>query len=120
LLFLGRKEQAQASLRGFRLPYTQSPDWKEFFEAMRRFDRGELSEDRYLAQAAGSRWKQGFAHFEVGLARLAAGDRAGAREHFARAVRTRTIWLFQWTWALMFLNRLENDPAWPPWAPRKP
>ncbi len=118
-LFLGRKEQARASLRGFRLPFAQSQDWKEFFVAMRQFGREEISEDRYLAEAGGSRWKQGIAHFEVGLSRLAAGDRAGARDHFAKAVHTRTIWLFQWTWSLMFLNRLENDPKWPSWIPVK-
>jgi tetratricopeptide (TPR) repeat protein len=120
LLFLGRKEQARESLRRFRLPFAQDPDWKAFFEAMRQFGCGELSDEAYLARAGGSRWMQGFAHFEIGLSRLADGDRAGAREHFAKGVRTRTTWEFQWTWSLMLLHRLENDPTWPPWLPGKP
>src|SRR5262249_738958 len=45
LLFLGRKGQALESLRKFRRPFAQSPDWQEFFEAMRSFGCGELSED---------------------------------------------------------------------------
>jgi hypothetical protein len=117
--FLGRKEQARASLRGFRRPYAESEDWKEFFEAMRQFGCGELSEDPYLVKAGESRWKQGFAHFEIGLSRLADGDRAGARKHFAEAVNTHAIWLYQWSWSRMFLSRLENDPKWPPWIAAK-
>jgi hypothetical protein len=118
-LFLGRKEQARATLQGFRRPFAESQDWKDFFEAMRQFGRGEVSEDEYLERAKGSRWQQGFAHFEVGLSRLADGDRAGAREHFDKAVRTRTIWEFQWTWSQMLLHRLESDPTWPPWIAAK-
>jgi hypothetical protein len=119
LLLLGKTELARAGLRRFRLPYAVAPDWQEFFEAMRQFGCGELSEEAYLARAGGSRWKQGFVHFEIGLTRLAAGDRSSARDHFAKAVRTRTIWLFQWTWSAMFLNRLEKDPKWPPWIAAK-
>jgi hypothetical protein len=111
LLFLGRKEQAQANLRKFRLPFAQAPDWRDFFAAMHRFGCGELSEAGYLAKAASSRWKQAFAHFEIGLSRLADGDRALARDHFSKAVDTRAIWLFQWSWALMFLSRLEQRPS---------
>jgi serine/threonine protein kinase len=119
LLFLGRKGQALATLRRFRPPFVLSEDWREFFEAMRRFGCGELTEDEYLARAGGSRFMRGFAHFEVGLFRLADGDRAGARQHFAEAVRTHAVWEFQWAWARMFLHRLESDPNWPPWVPAK-
>jgi serine/threonine protein kinase len=120
LLFLGEKGRAREALRGFRPPFVESRGWEEFYEAMRRFGAGELSEEGYLAAANTSRWKQGFAYYEAGLARLADGDRAAAREHFRRVVRTHTIWLFQWTWSQMFLGRLEADPAWPPWVPAKP
>jgi tetratricopeptide (TPR) repeat protein len=119
LLFLGKKDKALAAFRGFRPPFVESEGWEKFFAAMRRFCCGELSEADYLAQAGRSRWKQGLAHFDIGLFRLADGDRVGARDHFDKAVKTYTIWEFQWTWSLMFLSRLENDPHWPPWIPAK-
>jgi hypothetical protein len=119
LMFLGKKEQARASLQRFRLPSAHCQEWKEFYEAMRQFGRGELSEEKYLAKASASRWQQCLAHYEIGLCRLADGDRVGARDHFYKAVNARAIWLYQWPWSLMFLNRLENDPKWPPWIPAK-
>ena len=119
LLFLGNKEKALAAFRGFRPPFVESESWKKFFEAMRRFCCGQLSEEDYLAQAGQSRWKQGLAHFDIGLFRLADGDRPGARDHFDKAVNTYIIWEFQWTWSLMFQSRLQHDPNWPPWIPSK-
>ena len=119
LLFLGRKEQALATLRTVRSPFCISPDWREFYEAMRQFDRGELSADAYLAKAGASRWKQFHAHYQIGLFRLADGDRRGARYHFQKAVETRARWIYPWAWCRMFLSRLDNDPKWPPWIPMK-
>lgn len=119
LLFLGKKQQALANLRKFRPLFVYSSQWKEFYESMRQFGCGELSEDRYLASAGASRWKQCYAHYEIGLLRLADGDRAGAKEHFSKAINTRAVFLIQWPWSLMFLSRLENDPAWPKWIQPK-
>jgi tetratricopeptide (TPR) repeat protein len=119
LMFLGRKEQALSTLRRFRPPFALSQDWKEFYEAMRQFGCGELSEEGYLAKAGPSRWRQCLAHFEIGLFRLADGNRASAGDHFSKVVKTRA-WEIQWYWSLMFHNRLQNDPNWPPWLPAKP
>ena len=119
LLLLGRKQQAQANLRRFRLPFAVSEEWREFHLAMRQYGGGDLSEDAFLAKAAGSRWQQCYAHFLIGLVRLADGDRTAAKEHFARAERTRAIWEFEWCWSLMFLDRLEKDSNWPPWIGAK-
>jgi serine/threonine protein kinase/predicted Zn-dependent protease len=119
LLLLGRKDQAQASYKEFRGRFVSSPLWQEFYAAMRQFIRGELSEEIYLAKAARSRWQLCYAHTEIGLSRLADGDRLAAREHFSKAIQTRAIWLFEWNWCEMFLSRLQNDPNWPPWIPVK-
>jgi serine/threonine protein kinase len=115
LLFLGKKEQALASLRAVRSPLALSRDWTEFYEATRQFDRGQLSEDAYLAKAGMSRWKQFHVHYQIGLFRLAEGDRAAAADRFRRAVGTRALWIYPWAWSKMFLGRLEKDPKWPPW-----
>ena len=117
LLFLGREEQARASLRTVRSPFVLSQDWREFWEAMRQFDRRQLSDDAYLAKAGRSRWKQFHVHYQNGLFRLAEGDRAGARDHFQKAVGTRALWIYPWAWNKMLLSRLEGDDKWPPWIP---
>jgi tetratricopeptide (TPR) repeat protein len=118
-LFLGEKEQALASFRTVRSPLTLSQDWTEFYEAMRQFERGQLSEDAYLAKAGASRWKQFHVHYQIGLFRLADGDRSAAREHFQRAVGTRAVWIYPWAWSKMFLSRMEKDDKWPLWIPGK-
>jgi serine/threonine protein kinase len=119
LLFLGRKEQALASLRSVRSPLAVSQDWRDFYEAMRQFVSRHLSDDAYLAKAGTSRWKQFHAHYQIGLFRLAEGDRAGAQDHFQKAVGTRAVWIYPWAWCKMFLSRLQNDSKWPPWIPAK-
>src|SRR5262249_16832458 len=57
LLFLGKKEQALTKLRAVRSPVALSREWTDFYETMRRFDLGQISEDAYLAKAGTSRWK---------------------------------------------------------------
>ena len=120
LLFLGRRDEAAAVLRGFRPPLALSGEWRAFYEAMSRFNRGELSEEAYLATAGTSRWRRAWAYRQAGIFRLSRGDRAGARNHFRQVVATRTIWYYEWVWARMFLDRMEQDPAWPPWIPAAP
>jgi serine/threonine protein kinase len=119
LLFLGGKDRAQENFRTLRPLFAQSQGWRAFYEATRQFGCGEVSEDQYLAKANASRWQQCYAHALIGLTRLADGDRERARDHFAQAVNTRAIWLFEWNWSVMFHSRLKNDPKWPPWIPVK-
>jgi len=73
----------------------------------------------FLSKAGASRWRQHIALYEAGLSRLGAGDRAGARDRFQKAVSTRAFFLAQYAWSVMFLSRLESDPTWPPWIPVK-
>src|SRR6516225_4180536 len=103
LLFLGKKKEARESLRTVRSPLALSPDWAEFWEAMRQHDRRQLSDEAYLDKAGTSRWKQFHAHYQIGLFRLAEGDRVGARDHFQKAVATRAVWIYPWAWNQMFL-----------------
>jgi serine/threonine protein kinase len=119
LLFLGRKEEALAILRRVPPPFAFSQEWRSFYEARRQFERGQLSETAYVAKAGVSRWKRLHAHYELGLFRLAEGDRVGARDHFQKAVGTGAVWIDPWAWSRMFLSRLENDRKWPPWIPVK-
>jgi serine/threonine protein kinase len=119
LLFLGRKEEARQEFCKIRPEFAFSQSWKEFYEAVHQFNCGELSEHLLLARAGASRLKQCRAHYEIGLYRLARGDRTGAGEHFRMAANTGTLWMYEWDWSQMFLSRLKKDPKWPPWIPLK-
>jgi hypothetical protein len=119
LLFLGRKQDALEEFRKVRPGFALSQDWREFYEAVHRFNCGELSEEGLLAQAGASRLKQCDAYYATGLFRFASGDRTGAQYHFQKAVGTRAIWLQTWTWSRMFRDRLEKNSKWPPWIPMK-
>jgi hypothetical protein len=119
LLLLGKKQQALAIMQRFRPPFAISRDWREFYEAERQFGCGELPEDAYLAEAGTSRWRQAFAHRQIGLFRLAEGDRTNARYHFQKSFDTHAIWYYEWAWSQMYLSRMRKDPVWPPWIPVK-
>jgi tetratricopeptide (TPR) repeat protein len=120
LLFLGRKEHALEEFRRARPQFALSEQWRRFYEAVHQFDCGELSEDALLARAGASRLKQCVAEYQAGLFRLAEGDRAGARDHFQKAVATRAVWMdHSLRSSEMFLGRLEKNPTWPPWIPVK-
>jgi tetratricopeptide (TPR) repeat protein len=114
LLLLGKKQLAQASVK----PYTgfsESREWRDYYEAMYDFRRGRISEKALLDKTTTSRWQQCRAHTVVGLTRLADGDRKGAREHFAKGLETRVIWAFAWNQCEMFLARIDQDDEWPRW-----
>jgi len=61
----------------------------------------------------------------VGLARLAHGDRQGAREDLRKSVeRGHYTWstvlaLYDAMWVHVLLERVERGPNWPPWIPAR-
>jgi hypothetical protein len=59
------------------------------------------------------------AHSLVGLVRLSNGDRAGAREHFQKALDTKFYANIQYPYARAYLARMKRDPEWPKWIPVK-
>jgi tetratricopeptide (TPR) repeat protein len=115
VLLAGRKDVAEANYKRWHPPLASSPDWKGFYEATGRFGSGELSEDAYLTKVGTSRHWQCIANYEAGLFRLAEGDRALARDHFEKAVRTHANYWPQWAWSQMFLSRMKKAPDWPKW-----
>ena len=61
---------------------------REHFLRILDYCGGVISEEEFLKAEAGSRWNQCECTFYVALDRLAQGDRAGAREHFQKALDT--------------------------------
>lgn len=118
LRLLGRKAEAAARCRDYRsrpdlFPESQTP----VFNALLDYGAGALAEADLLKVAAGTRRTQCYAHFTIGLTRLADGDRAGARQSLRQALATKFFYLFVYDVSRVLLERLERDADWPPWIP---
>ena len=57
------------------------------------------------------------AHYFVGLAHLAQGDRVTAKQHFQAGLDTGDDWYVCWGFSRLLLKRLETNPNWPPTIP---
>jgi len=118
VLLLGGREEAMAA--GSRLYHPKgitglSPHYLRILD----YWGGSTSAEDVLRAEAGSRCYRCETHFYVALERLAQGDRAGAREHFQKAMAMRIFWYAEYHWSRLFLKRMEQDPNWPPWIPMK-
>lgn len=119
LLLLGEKPRAVAENRQFRsqaanrLPHLRLG----FYEKLLKFNCGELDADELLQATLHSKWDQCEAHFFIGLAQLAEGNRADAAMHFRDSVATRCDGFLACDWSAAFLIRLEKDSGWPKWIP---
>jgi tetratricopeptide (TPR) repeat protein len=120
LLLLGMREEAMAASRELQKHPERLTDLnRAHYLRIRDYCGGVISEEEFLKAEAGSRWSQCEAHFYVALDRLSQGDRAGAREHFQKALATRVFGFIEYQWSRLFLKRMEQDPNWPPWIPLK-
>ena len=78
---------------------------------------GRRSAEETIASAGPSGVLRSRAHFFLGLACLARGDREMARHHFEPSDATGTHWRTEHQWSRALLTRLKRDPQWPPWIP---
>jgi tetratricopeptide (TPR) repeat protein len=120
LLLLGRREEAMANCRELHNHPERLTDLnREHYLRILDYCGGGISEEELLKAEAGSRWNQCETYFYVALDRLAQGDRAGAREHFQKAVATRVLFFVEYEFSRLFLKRMDQDPNWPRWIPLK-
>jgi hypothetical protein len=116
LRLLGQKERAVKASKALL-------EQKDRFYTLRRepilrcvrYNAGELSEDKLLQDAGRSQWDQCLAHYSIAMAKLADGDREGAKKHFDKAVETRAWGWGEYDMSRVFQGRLAKDPNWPPW-----
>jgi hypothetical protein len=113
---LGRRSAAAAAYRSLREKYTQSQVQPKWVDRLLAFNAGLIPADELLA-AGTSRLNRCEAHFFIGMALLAGGDRDGERAHFRQAVDTHVFVYVDHTWSRAFLARLDADPSWPRWIP---
>jgi hypothetical protein len=123
LLLLGEKEQAVRAYTQIReevtTPRLDGWYWLDgWYLKYLDYNCGRITADELLKAAGRLPVKLCEAHWDIGLWRLSAGDRAGARDHWRQCVATRAFEDWEWLWARAFLNRMQKDPAWPPWVPK--
>ncbi len=118
LLGRQRKEEAIRLCKSYR----QQPrffrfGWGQFQDQLLAYTAGELSADELCRVTAPSRRHLCYAHFFIGMDRLADGNRLAAREQFRQAVATGAYFLFVYDVSRVLLDRLKSDQSWPPWIP---
>jgi hypothetical protein len=119
-LLLGRKRDVVDAARELRRQgYPSSRLLSDFHERWLAFNADEISEDGFLEKAGDSKNKQCWAHYAIGMMRLAEGNRVGAKNHFRTALSTNAFSMFAYECCRSFLDRMEHDPKWPPWIPAK-
>jgi serine/threonine protein kinase len=122
LFMLGRIDQVREESRRDRKEQLPFPVRQQvFFHKVLDYLAGDLAEVALVETAATSRfkWDDCLAHYFIGMARLAEGDRAGARASFRQAVETRNLGELHYDLSMVLLDRLERDATWPPWIPAK-
>lgn len=119
LLLAGRPEEArrQALANYEGRPPGYDTALRPHYAHMARCLAGLMPEAELLQQCAASRWDLCEAHSLLGMRCLAEGRRPEARAHFEKATATRAFKSLWFTAARVLLQRLEKDPAWPPWIP---
>ncbi len=89
--------------------------------AENRYLRGKASGDILLAEATAAGSRGLGEHFAIGLERLSVGDRPGAIREFEKIEQAGNFaFAGGGSWGILFLERLREDPTWPPWIPVKP
>jgi hypothetical protein len=83
------------------------------------FQAGTCSAADLVHAVAGSCWDQCLADYLIAMRHLAEGNRPEATKHFQIAVDTKAyFWTFHdLSW--LFLARLEGNPNWPSWIPKR-
>ena len=79
---------------------------------------GRISEDELLTVVNNAPLlllEQLMAHRAIGMSYLARGDRKKAMEHFVKCSQTNHFGGTDYHWSQAFLERLNNDDAWPEW-----
>ncbi len=115
-LLLGRVDEARkASLQ--LLGSNEFVFERREIKNMVRYQAGKMPEDELVRRAGPFGDFQSDFYHDIAMASLAIGDRPKAKRYFEKAVDTGQIGDWGYHIALIFLQRLEDDPTWPSWIP---
>jgi hypothetical protein len=120
LLPLGLTSQAQEEIKqikeGFSFYFRFRNGW---YEHLFNYYIGQIGPDALIQDAGQSLLNQCEGHFAIALMNLSQGHRAEAKRHFQECVRTRVFDWLEYRDSRALLQRMEADPNWPPWIPKK-
>jgi len=116
LFLLGKPNQARETARNYLSTIQVSKYW-EFPRDELKYLAGLIPENELLEAAGNSARDRGLAHHLIGIRRLAAGDRAGAREYFEKSAATTVFHWGEVGWSRVWAARMKRDPEWPNWLP---
>ena len=120
LRFLGRKQEAiDVSQQFLQQPERFPPVRRDSFRQTLEYCAGKRSANELLDSLRPSRVDLVNAHLCIALTALADADRAEAKKHFQASRETRVWEFLPYDLSTLFLARMEQDPAWPPWIPVK-
>jgi Protein kinase domain len=86
---------------------------------IKNFCAGDLTVTQLEEIAGNSNVNKCEGHYFIGMKLLSERDRHGAAEHFRKAVDTPFEYSHEYYFSQAFLSRLEKNPDWPPWIPKK-
>ena len=123
LLFLGQKERARQRAGALLQTVHAQPlpkAWLTQAWHSLQFDAGEIFSQQYLARAKPNLALEARAAFHLALSSLADGNRTGAAEQYGQVLARMEPTAALYLWSQAMLQRIEADPAWPPWIGKRP
>jgi len=119
-LLAGQPQLAQDAHRGIDTAIEKLlNDRGVWYQGLLDYICGKLTADEIIALSGDSRFSQCEMFFPMGVVSLANGDQKQAMKHFQSGVGTRVFDFWDFEWSRMFLEKLQQDPTWPPWIPAR-
>jgi serine/threonine protein kinase/tetratricopeptide (TPR) repeat protein len=120
LFFLGQKPAALHMLDQSK-PERGPKDGNTLYDnVVAYWGRPSAATEKVLLDfASHSKASLAHAHFQIGMRLLADGDRVDARRHFQACMALQYPLFMGYLESRALLARMNQDPAWPPWIPRK-
>jgi hypothetical protein len=116
---LGDPDLAKATAIEVRGKFPRTPWRGGWYSDIANFCAGDLTVQQFERITGVSLLNQCEGQFFIGMKFLAEGDRRSAAEHFRKSVDTPLEVAEDYVFSKAFLERLEKDPNWPPWIPKK-
>jgi tetratricopeptide (TPR) repeat protein len=115
----GDLAKAQAHCRNIRGSLSDNSQAEAWLPDLVAYTCGESDDDILLSRTGASRVAACQAHYFIGLTRLAAGDRAAARQHFQASADLRIFGSLEVQLSRALLAQLDREPTWPRWIPAR-
>ena len=113
-LLLGMPGEAREASERLLASDVMSGEWR-WFKYVTEYHAGQRRKDDLIQRAGPFSIPNCSVNFAIAMRSLAQGDRPRAREHFELTVKTGRIGSFNYHWAKAFLQRMEDEEAWPEW-----